>query len=353
MNLQKSIKVFDFFSGCGGTSQGFKQAGMDVVFGLDFDKEAANTFKLNFPDAYFINEDISALQTDAVKDIFDKTLKEKESSCYTLFSGCAPCQPFSRQNNKKTNSDSRRYLLAEFGRFIKTYIPDFIFVENVPGMQQIKKGYDTPFFSFLELLDELGYQYSYGIVSALWFGVPQDRKRLILLASKHTKISLPAIDNDGIVKPYSTVRDWIYGLPEISHGQEHPSIPDHKSASLNELSLLRIKHTPEGGNRLNWPDYLQLKCHQNHLGHKDVYGRLAWDKPSSVLTTRCTSYSNGRFGHPTQNRAISLREAALLQTFPMDYKFSGNFNSKAKQIGNAVPPLMAEAMGKYVMSLIS
>lgn len=350
MNLHKSIKVFDFFSGCGGTSQGFKQAGMDIVFGLDLDKEASDTFQLNFPDAYFINDDISTLQTDSIRQIFDNA---NRNNSYTLFSGCAPCQPFSTQNNKKTNSDPRRYLLTEFGRFVEGYTPDFIFIENVPGMQKVREGYNTPFFTFLMLLDKLGYQYSYGIVSALWFGVPQDRKRLILLASRHSEISLPAIDNDGIKKPYSTVRDWIYGLPEIAHGQEHPYILDHKSASLNELNLLRIKHTPEGGDRFNWPDHLQLKCHQNHSGHKDVYGRLAWDKPSSVLTTRCTSYSNGRFGHPTQNRAISLREAALLQTFPIDYKFSGNFNSKAKQIGNAVPPLMAEVMGKHLISLIS
>ncbi|TNH03433.1 DNA cytosine methyltransferase [Testudinibacter sp. TR-2022] len=346
MQDKKKIQVFDFFSGCGGTSQGFKQAGMEVVFGLDFDKEASNTFQLNFPNAFFINDDITRLKVDCIKEIFGKS---KKNQCYTLFSGCAPCQPFSTQNSKKSNSDPRRHLLGEFGRFVKSYHPDFVFIENVPGMQNLK-GYSTPFFDFLSLLDELGYQYSYGIVSAMWFGVPQDRKRLILLASKHTNISLPASSFDGIKKPYSTVRDWIYELPEISHGQEHANIPDHKSASLNALSLLRIKQTPEGGGREDWQDNVKLKCHRHHNGHKDVYGRLSWDKPSSVLTTRCTSYSNGRFGHPEQDRALSLREAALLQTFPMNYQFSGTFNSKAKQIGNAVPPLMSEAVGRHILS---
>ncbi|HII3831087.1 TPA: DNA cytosine methyltransferase [Pasteurella multocida] len=344
MRAKKNIDVFDFFSGCGGTSLGFKQAGMKVVFGLDFDKNASKTFQCNFPEAYVVHEDIAKVDTEIISHMLN-------GDSYSLFSACAPCQPFSSQNNKKSNNDPRRNLLNEFTRFVDRYLPDFIFIENVPGIQKINN-YSTPFFNFLTKLDRLGYQYSYGVVSALWFGVPQDRKRLILLASKHKEITLPTITHDGIKKPYSTVRDWIFSLPKISHGEEHSEIQDHKSASLNELNLLRIHNTPEGGSRIDWPEYLKLECHKKHSGHQDVYGRLSWDKPSSVLTTKCTSYSNGRFGHPEQDRALSLREAALLQTFPMNYKFIGNFSEKARQIGNAVPPLMAEVVGKHIMSTI-
>lgn len=341
----KKIKVFDFFSGCGGTSQGFRKAGMDVVFGLDFDKDASQTFKANFPQSEFINSDISKIDVDDIKELYNK----QKNNSYILFSGCAPCQPFSNQNRRKTNYDPRRNLLKEFERFVIEYLPDFIFIENVPGIQNIKK-HSTPFFDFLSTLKNNGYNYNYNVISALWFGVPQDRKRLILLASKHSDISLPATINDGINIPYSTVKDWIFGLPKIKHGESNNLILDHCAASLNEINLMRIRNTPEGAGREHWPEELELNCHKKHKGHKDVYGRLAWDKPSSVLTTRCTSYSNGRFGHPEQDRALSLRESALLQTFPIDYKFCGTFNSKAKQIGNAVPPLMAEIIGKHIIA---
>ncbi|HCM62824.1 MAG TPA: DNA (cytosine-5-)-methyltransferase [Morganella sp. (in: Bacteria)] len=343
-----NISVFDFFSGCGGTSQGFHQAGLDIAFGLDLDEFASETFKLNFPKAKVINSDITKLDVTCIEDVFNKAIARNK---YTLFSGCAPCQPFSTQNRIKKITDPRIDLLREFSKFIKQYQPDFVFIENVPGMQKLKD-YATPFSDFIDDLNSLGYKYSFDVVSALWFGVPQDRKRLIMLASKCTEITLPNITHDGNNIPFSTVKEWIYDLPPIRDGETHDFIPDHQAASLNELNIARIKCTPEGKGRESWPDRLKLKCHSQHSGHKDVYGRLAWDKPSSVLTTRCTSYSNGRFGHPEQNRALTLREAALLQTFPLNYKFVGNFNSKAKQIGNAVPPLMSEAIGNYLMSLI-
>lgn len=339
--INNKISVFDFFSGCGGTSQGFKDAGLDIVFGLDFDKDAADTFKLNFPKAKFINTNISQLGEDCLEADFETC---KINNSYTLFSGCAPCQPFSKQNRQKKEGDPRTNLLLEFSRFVTYYKPDFVFIENVPGMQSLKVD-SAPFQKFLITLDQLGYNYDYGVVSAIWYGVPQNRKRLILMASKLGPIKLPEIIHDGISKPYSVVSDWIGNLPAIENGQSSSTIPDHQSASLSEINLLRIQNTPEGGDRTNWPESLTLSCHEKHKGHKDVYGRLSWSKPSSVLTTRCTSYSNGRFGHPDQDRAISLREAALLQTFPIDYQFSGSFNSKAKQIGNAVPPLMSKVVG--------
>ncbi|HDU8545628.1 TPA: DNA cytosine methyltransferase [Morganella morganii] len=342
------IKVFDFFSGCGGTSQGFRQAGFDVVFGLDFDRDASASFKLNFPEAEFVNDDIRNIDCDGISHLFNT----EKNDGYTLFSGCAPCQPYSKQNSNKKDDDPRLDLLSEFCRFVAHYLPDFVFVENVPGLQKFNQNEGT-FKQFLNTLSENGYSVDFKIIPAAWFGVPQTRERLVLLASKKYKVELPAKTHGTQDTPYSTVREWIGKLPPILAGAKHTTIPDHESARLTDLNLQRIKATPEGGGREAWPSNLVLKCHRNHKGHTDVYGRLSWDKPASGLTTRCISYSNGRFGHPTQNRALSLREAACLQTFPMDYLFTGSLQSRARQIGNAVPPKMSEAIAKQIIKLIS
>lgn len=347
-NTKRAIKVFDFFSGCGGTSQGFKQAGMDILFGIDLNKDAGETFKLNFPNSIFMNMDIRKLDVSVVEKMIEVNKTPKD---YILFSGCAPCQPFSSQNKNKIDDDPRIDLLGEFSRFVSSILPDFVFVENVPGIQKISSK-SRPFLSFVETLNVLGYHYEYKVLPALWFGVPQRRERLVLVAAKNKAIKLPSITHDGQTNPYSTVKDWIYDLPVVDAGCIHPDVPDHETAKLAPINLERIKATPEGGGRECWPENLILQCHKHHIGHTDVYGRLSWDKPASSLTTKCISYSNGRFGHPVQNRALSVREAACLQTFPRDYKFYGALQSKARQIGNAVPPLMAEVIGREIMKHI-
>ncbi|MDL2284977.1 DNA cytosine methyltransferase [Oxalobacter sp. OttesenSCG-928-P03] len=335
------IKVFDFFSGCGGTSCGFRQAGLDIVFGLDFDADSANTFRKNFPRATFECGDIRLMHTSVISPLV------QDRSNPILFSGCAPCQPFSRQNRQKKQQDSRTNLLYEFSRFVKDHLPDYIFIENVPGMQKIKES-DGPLCEFINLIKLLDYKYDVQVIPALWFGVPQTRERLVLLASRLSPISLPEATHGEDKKPYSTVRDWIGNLPPISAGEIDENDKCHHAANLTPINLKRISTTPEGGGREHWPPNLWLDCHKNHKGHTDVYGRLAWDKPASGLTTRCISYSNGRFGHPEQNRAISAREAACLQTFPVDFKFEGALSSIARQIGNAVPPLMARHIGESI-----
>jgi len=151
-------------------------------------------------------------------------------------------------------------------------------------------------------------------------------------------------------RPVATVRDWIDGLPAIAAGCTDSDDPDHRAAALSATNLRRIAATPEGGGREAWPRSLLLDCHRKFEGHSDVYGRLAWDRPAAGLTTRCISYSNGRFGHPNQDRALSVREAACLQTFPRRYRFVGSLESKARQVGNAVPPLMAKAIGKAFLA---
>lgn len=288
--------------------------------------------------ADFISDDIRNIQESALSPFIS-------SEDILLFSGCAPCQPFSRQNRSLGVSDTRRSLLSEFSRFVSFWRPDYVFVENVPGLQRIKAS-EGPLAAFLSCLTAEGYKFSLDVVPALSFGVPQTRERLILMASRHGEITIPkgTHGRDG-ARP-STVRDWISDLPAIRAGEVHTDDQDHVAMKLSPLNLERISLTPQGKGRESWPDSLWLNCHKAHKGHSDVYGRLAWDKPASGLTTRCISYSNGRFGHPEQNRAISVREAACLQTFPRSYKFCGSTESKARQIGNAVPPLMAQRFGE-------
>lgn len=332
------IKVFDFFSGCGGTSCGFEQAGLEIVLGLDFDKDAAQTYRSNFPNASFLQGDIRSLHANTLEPWLNNRADP------ILFCGCAPCQPFSRQNRQRVKTDPRKNLLAEFGRFVEHWLPEYVFIENVPGLQRIKTD-RGPMGKFRALLRRLGYRFDIKILPALWFGVPQTRERLVLLASRDSVIALPTATHGPGKKAYATVKDWIGELKPLLAGQTDAEDSSHRAASLSPTNLARIALTPEGGGREHWPADLVLDCHKEHKGHTDVYGRLAWNKPAVGLTTRCISYSNGRFGHPEQDRALSAREAACLQTFPESFIFAGNLNSRARQIGNAVPPLMAKNIG--------
>jgi DNA (cytosine-5)-methyltransferase 1 len=316
---------------------------MDVAMGLDIDPDAADSFRANFPKAKFLLGDIRAMDAEVLRPIIGRRRSP------LLFCGCAPCQPFSKQNRNQSSKDPRRDLLAEFSRFVEYWLPEFVFIENVPGLQKVK-GKNGPFNKFSKLLSELGYSHVSDIVPAMSFGVPQTRKRLVLLAQRAGQASLPPPSHGPLGKPCATVRDAIAHLPPIQAGETHQSDPQHQAAVLSELNLKRIAHTPEGGGREAWPSELQLDCHKVHEGHRDVYGRLAWDRMASGLTTRCISYSNGRFGHPEQHRALSVRESALIQTFPPDYHFSGNLASRARQIGNAVPPAMALAVGRHILA---
>lgn len=331
------IDVFDFFSGCGGTSLGFQNQGFNIIGGLDFDKDCAQTFTKNFPSSHFIQGDIRTIKNSILSSVISKKRERP-----LLFCGCAPCQPFTKQRRVVSKNDERRSLLSEFQRFIEYWLPDYIFLENVPGLQKINKS-DQVFKSFTDTLQKLKYKFDYETIKASDIGIPQVRQRFILIAARGACSILPIndiVEKSRIVAP--TVRECIGDLPPISAGDKHPSVPNHVSASLSKLNLKRIKLTPEGGDRRDWPKKMMAGCHVNYKGHTDVYGRMKWDAPASTLTTRCISYSNGRFGHPEQDRAISVREAARLQTFPDSFIFYGSLISCAKQVGNAVPPLMAQ-----------
>ena len=331
--MRKSrFQVVDIFSGCGGTSSGLRAAGFDIKVGLDNDMYAAATYRLNFPEATFLEANIEDVQPDEVKAALD--------SRPILMAGCAPCQPFSRQNRSRTVSDPRRLLLSYFQDFVEALAPALVLVENVPGAQNPSDS--GPFEHFVRSLESWGYGVTVGVLRACDYGVPQERKRLVIAAAKGTKPALPK----PLAAMKTTVRSVIGHLPPIAAGETHDSDPDHAAMKLQPQNLARIAATPEGGGRADWPDELRLECHKNHSGHSDVYGRMRWDDIASGLTTRCLSYSNGRFGHPDQDRAISLREAALIQSFPADFKFCGPLTEKGRQVGNAVPPLMARALGE-------
>ena len=344
--MSLNVKVFDFFSGCGGASCGFQAAGMEIVYALDRDADAESTFRKNFPSSTFERNDIRNASVGKVRRLTDD-----RRPAPILFCGCAPCQPFTRQNTTQPapDEDERVPLLSYFSRFIEECKPDVVFVENVPGLQRLNHG-SQPFASFRDMLEASGYRPACGVVPLMRYGVPQSRRRLVLLASRHGPIGLPAATHgSGTGSPrYATVRDWIGALPAIAAGESHPRVPNHRAAGLSKRNLERIRATPEGGSHRRWPKRLKLRCHETTGGYSDVYGRMSWDRPASGLTTRCISYSNGRFGHPEQDRAISVREAASLQTFPLDFEFTGSLGSMARQIGNAVPVRVATVVGHHV-----
>ena len=316
---------------------------MKISFALDHNTDARASFETNFPDAYFECADIRKVSVEAIRPRM-----EAERSNPVLFSGCAPCQPYTKQNTIRPELvlDERVPLLATFATLVDGCQPDLVFVENVPGLQKLGAR-SQPFGGFVRQLEEAGYELDYRPIILAKYGIPQSRRRLVLVGSRHGKVHLPRETHGpgAPIEQYATVRDWIGHLPPIQAGEEHQEVPNHRAANLSARNLERIAATPEGGGNRDWPMELTLECHKGVSGYSDVYGRMSWDAPASGLTTRCTSYSNGRFGHPEQHRAISIREAACLQTFPEDYVFEGSMASMARQIGNAVPVRLAKLIG--------
>lgn len=335
--------AIDFFCGGGGLTRGLLNAGITVLGGYDSCQDYKETYENN-NSCKFVSMDIRNVTK---KQIYQDFPDIKGNEDNLLLSGCAPCQPFSSQRRSKTEHADIN-LLIEFGRIINNIKPAHILVENVPGL--LKKG-KTVFNDFISILDNNGYFYAYRIINAKDYGVPQNRKRLVVIASRFFQPIIPKGKYGTDRFSYVTVRDAIAHYPSIKAGESDNAIPNHVASSLSEMNLKRIEATPHsGGDRRSWPQELVLECHKNgHTGHTDVYGRMDWDKTAPTLTSKCYSLSNGRFGHPEQNRAISLREAAALQSFNDSYVFNGNIASIGKQIGNAVPVKMAEELAKYIL----
>lgn len=334
------IEVVDLFCGIGGLSYGMKTAGFNILAGFDLDHTCKFAYETN-TGGVFIYKNIKDVTSN------DITFRYSEGSIKIL-AGCAPCQPFSSYAFKNKEKDPDKYdLLYEFGRLVKEVNPDIVTMENVPAIRKFKL--KSVLEDFIGLLEDNGYSVWCDVVFCPNFGIPQTRKRLVLIASKLGKVD-PLVATHS-KQDYITVRDTIGNLPPLSAGQKDPNDSLHRCRALNDLNLKRIKSTPEGGSWKSWPKELILECHKKEGGKSfgSVYGRMKWDEPSPTMTTQCTGIGNGRFGHPSQDRAISAREAALLQTFPYDYKFfkdekSVSLTVASRYIGNAVPPKLGEVI---------
>ncbi|MBP9022213.1 MAG: DNA cytosine methyltransferase [Spirochaetes bacterium] len=339
------MKAVDFFCGAGGVTRGFLDCGIRVLAGIDIDASCRKTYQEN-NNVPFLNWDISKVAPADLKNEINVNRNDDD----VIFVGCSPCQYYSNIKTDKTRSMKTRYLLDDFSDFVEYYQPGYVFVENVPGFEKNKK---SPIKRFMGILSSLGYHYDDKVINAKYFGVPQSRRRYILIATRlNNELTIPSEDKGSIM----TVRDAIGNMMKfknIKAGTIDETVFQHTAASLSPKNLERIMVTSKnGGDRRCWQHIkkLQLPCYQKHNGHYDVYSRMFWDRPAPTITTRFRSISNGRYGHPEQDRAISIREGATLQSFPMDYVFySNSVDHIGKMIGNAVPPKVAEKIGMEII----
>ncbi len=325
-----------------------KSKGFKILAGYDIDKTCQYAYEKN-NEAVFHYQDIYKVSAEEISSQYS-------NNAIKVLAGCAPCQPFSSYSHTKKDKDPNKYdLLYEFGRLVKDVKPNLVTMENVAQILNFKL--KPVLQDFVELLKSEGYEVSVNRVYCPDYGIPQTRKRLVLLASRFGKISL--IPPTHIPEHYVTVGDTIRDLPPLKAGERSENDPLHRAIALMPLNLQRIKATPYGGGWRDWPEELRLDCHKKDGGksYGSVYGRMVWEKPSPTMTTQCTGYGNGRFGHPEQDRAITPREAALFQTFPMEYQFFENeasvsISTVSRYIGNAVPPKLGEVIAESIINHI-
>lgn len=331
-------------------SLGLLNAGIKILAGVDNAADCRDTYESNIDGAKFIKHDICSLSAPAL----GLRLNIRPDDPSLVFAGCSPCQFWSKIRTDKTKSERTAFLLKQFQKFIRHFRPGFVVIENVPGLYRRTTESILP--GFFEFLDRNGYSWADGIINANHYGVPQNRIRYLLVATRlRRKVTLPPVD-DGMPV---TVQDSIgvnNGFSSIRAGHRDDDNFQHWASGLSEENLRRIQVTPKsGGDRSSWKDdeSLQIPAYQGKDDiFRDVYGRMYWDRPAPTITTRFNSFSNGRFGHPEEDRAISIREGAALQTFPKTFVFHGtNLNQLARQIGNAVPPKLALKIGQHLISL--
>lgn len=333
--------IVDLFSGVGGLSHGFMLEGFSISAGIDIDEDCRYPFEYN-NGAPFIRKDVAALRGPDIAALFEPGLPR-------ILVGCAPCQPFSIYNQK--NEDPKWRLLTDFGKLIAETSPDIVSMENVPRLLDFKGS--KVFDAFIEVLERNGYHVFWKVVFAPDYGVPQKRSRLVLLASRLGQIDLePPIVNPG---EYATVEKAIGDLPALAAGEIDPIDSLHRSSRLSAKNLQRIRAARPGGSWKEWDQDLVTDCHKAETGrgYASVYGRMVWNEPSPTITTQFYGFGNGRFGHPEQDRALSLREGALLQSFPRNYEFTApgqtiHFTKVGRLIGNAVPVLLARAIARSI-----
>lgn len=329
---QKPIAL-DLFCGSGAVSLGLKQAGFKVIGAVDFDAGACRTYRTNHPEVRLLEKDIREVEPDEFTDLIPGKLD--------LLVVCAPCQPFSSQNRHKSKEDVRNNLVEQSRKFIQRFTPSLVFLENVPGLAST-----DIFGGFTAWLRKVGYDVAAPMrIDASELGVPQRRTRMILVAAKGVSLEkATSIARTSKKTVAQVIRDL--PVPPVGRGAAGAD-PLHYARKHSPLNIERLRHIPaDGGGRESLPQHLQLACHQNtkKSAFSDTYGRMAWGDVAPTLTTGCTDITRGRYAHPVQNRAITLREAARLQSFPDDYVFHGNASQVAMQIGNAVPPEMMRAI---------
>jgi DNA (cytosine-5)-methyltransferase 1 len=348
----QKLKAIDFFCSAGGMSAGLSKAGIIVLGGIDNDPSCRATYEANITGAKFIKHDVATLSAPELGRRF--ALERGDDSL--VFAGCSPCQFWSKIQTDKTKAEQTAFLLKHFQKFIGYFRPGFVVVENVPGLYTRKEKSILP--AFIQSLELHGYAWKDGIINANDYGVPQNRKRYLLIATRLTAtINLPKADPN----PLLTVRLSIgvqNGFEAIAAGHNDDTEFRHTASALSPANLRRIQLTAKsGGTREAWKDdsELQIGAYRGRDEiFRDVYGRMFWDRPAPTITTRFNSFSNGRFGHPEEDRAISIREGATLQTFPKDFVFHGtNKNNVARHIGNAVPPELARRIGEHLISIAS
>jgi DNA (cytosine-5)-methyltransferase 1 len=330
--------IVDVFCGVGGLSHGFVKEGFKVLAGFDLDASCKYAYEKN-NSAKFIQKSIEVLTGEEVNALYG----ENE---IRILVGCAPCAPFSKYTQGRPNEKWK--LLRQFRRVILESQPDVISMENVPELEK-----HVAFTRFVSALKRAGYHVSYSVVFCPEYGIPQSRRRLVLLASKFGELTL--LGKTHSKSRYRTVRSAIGRMPALEAGQSHAADRIHSCRSLEPINLERIKATPPGGGWADWREDLRLECHKKKSGktYRSIYGRMNWDDLAPTLTTHCTGIGNGRFGHPQQDRAISLREAALLQTFPRYYRFVEPRKpvlnkTVSRQVGNAVPVRLGRIIARSI-----
>ncbi|MGX8835597.1 DNA cytosine methyltransferase [Amedibacillus sp. YH-ame6] len=337
------VQVIDLFCGVGGLTRGLLNERLEVVAGYDIDRTCQYAYEHNNGVNFHIQNVRNVTGDDLNQHYNENAVK--------ILVGCAPCQPFSQMRSKlgEANLQDEKYeLLSEYGRLIDEVRPSIISMENVPRIRNT-----NVYKEFLKLLRDIGYYISEHVVYCPDYGISQTRRRFVLLGSLISEISLIEPTH---IRGEICVRDCIEGLPELRAGERDVNDLMHRSANLSNLNIERIQNSRPGGTWADWPEELRCACHRKKSGesYKSVYGRMSWDQIGPTITTQFYNYGTGRFGHPVQDRALSLREGALLQTFPLNYDFINPeirfvFSDIARHIGNAVPVRLGEVIGLSII----
>lgn len=342
-----NIAAVDLFCGVGGLTRGLLNSGIEVVAGYDIDPACRYAYEHNNKPAIFKEKSVSDITGADLASLYPK-------QAIRVLAGCAPCQPFSKYTQGADHSKDEKWgLLYQFARLIEEMKPEVITMENVPELKR-----HNVFLDFKALLQENGYAVSSSDVFCPDYGIPQSRTRLVLFASLLGPIEI--VPKTHSKKNYRTVRDAIGDLPTIEAGEVCRHDKLHRSVALNQMNMKRILSSVPGGTWRDWPEELVAACHQEDSGkhYSSVYGRMKWDEPSPTITTQFYGFGNGRFGHPDQARAISLREGAILQTFPKSYNFVAprselSVKEVGRLIGNAVPVRLGKIVGDSIIKHVN